>query len=273
MEAVTLSELERRACELRQDVLYMANAAQGAPHPGGALSIADIMAALYFGSMRLRADPHWQDRDRLVLSKGHAAPILYAALCRRGYFSGDWYAGLRGLGSKLQGHPDMRKTPGVDMTTGSLGNGLSLGAGMAMGLKMDGSPATVFVVLGDGEMQEGLVWEAMLYSANAALDNLVAIVDCNGYQSCGRTDDISSLAPLEDKFRAFGWDVERIDGHDMKQIVQALQDSMVRRGRPRAIVADTVKGKGVSFMEGDNAWHQKRLGDKQYRTAVAGLTC
>ncbi len=267
-----VGKLEEIAGDIRQDIVYMSHSAQGAPHPGGALSAADIMAALYFGEMRLTDNPEWADRDRFVLSKGHASPVLYAALCRKGYFPRDWYDGLRGLGCKLQGHPDMRKTPGVDMTAGSLGNGLALAAGMALGIKLDGGEARVYVMLGDGELQEGLVWESALYSANIGLDNLIAIVDNNGYQSCGQTAEISSVEPIEDKFLAFGWNAQRIDGHDVKSILAALERARTRDGKPSVIIADTVKGKGVSFMENNNAWHQKKMGDEQFDVAMKELT-
>ncbi|MBE6969130.1 MAG: transketolase [Ruminococcaceae bacterium] len=268
-----IAELKEKAREIRRDIINMCYQAQGAAHPGGALSAADVVAALYFKAMSLSDDPHWPDRDRLVLSKGHTAPVLYAALCQRGYFPTAWYPGLRGLGSRLQGHPDMQKTPGVDMTSGSLGNGLAVGAGMALGLKMDERPSFVYVILGDGEVQEGLVWEAAFYSGNAGLDNLVAIVDINGLQSCGKTTVISDPEPLDEKFRAFGWESRRIDGNRMEEVVSALEWAKKKEGKPKAILAHTVKGKGISFMEGNNSWHQRKLSEAEYRAALAELLC
>ncbi|MCL2000790.1 MAG: transketolase, partial [Planctomycetes bacterium] len=227
---------------------------------------------LYFRVMRLgdRTNPH-ADRDRFILSKGHAAPVIYAALAELGYFPKNWLPTLRRLGSKLQGHPDMKKTPGVDMTAGSLGNGLSAGVGMALYAKIRNWNSQIYVMLGDGEIQEGLVWEAALSAPNQKLDNLIAIIDYNHLQSCGSTDAISQLEPLVDKWRSFGWHTFEINGHDMADIVNRLEIAAQYQGRPIAIVAHTVKGKGISFMENDNAWHQKTPTQEQYEQAMREL--
>lgn len=268
----TMTELVGHANEIRRDIVEMAYLAKGPAHPGPSLSIADILAALYFDAMNVNAaQPENPDRDRLLLSKGHAAPALYAALGRMGYFPQEWYGSLRGLHSRLQGHPTYRKTPGVDMTSGSLGNGLSIAVGMALSLRMRQSPATVFCIMGDGELQEGLVWEAALYAGGKGLDNLVGIVDNNGFQSCGATDAILPLGDIAEKFGAFGWEVEVIDGHDMAQITAALHAGKERRGKPKVIVANTVKGKGIPFMENNNAWHQRALNDEEYARAIREL--
>ena len=272
MTKIQSNRLLKKSIEIRKDILEMAFYGCGTSHPGPALSCADIVTALYFQVMCLRPDdPSWAERDRFVLSKGHAAPALYAALAEKGYFPRELFGGLRGPGGVLQGHPDCRKTPGVDMTSGSLGNGLALAAGMAAGLRLDKSGAEVFVLLGDGELQEGLVWEAALYGANARLNNLVAIVDYNHFQSCGPTDAISQLEPLADKWESFGWRVWQADGHEMCEIAGALTQAREFTGGPAVILASTVKGKGVSFMEGDNRWHQRRPDAAQFRAAMAEL--
>jgi transketolase len=266
--------LEEAARQIRIDILrmtYMAGPERKA-HPGGALSAADIVAALYFDIMRIDpARPKWPDRDRFILSKGHACPVLYAALACRGYFGKDAYRSLRRVDGMLQGHPDMKNTPGVDMTTGSLGHGLSAGMGMALAARIDHKDYRVFVLLGDGECQEGLVWEAAMAAHHYRLDNLVAIVDANGLQSCDWVEATIALNPFAPKWTAFGWRVMEINGHRMEEVVSALDCTVRSEGRPTVIVAKTVKGKGVSFMENDNSWHQRAPDRKQYEQALAEL--
>jgi transketolase len=235
----------------------------GSGHPGGSLSVIDILVALYFG--RLRHDPKrpdWPDRDRVVLSKGHAVPALYAVMARAGYLDGAMLRSLRKLGSPLQGHPDRVALPGVEAATGSLGQGLSVSVGMALGLRRSGSAARVYCILGDGEMQEGQVWEAAMAAPRVGqpahpLDNLVAIVDYNKIQLDDFVRKILDLEPLVAKWKAFGWSTVEIDGHDFEQIGTALEEAASRRGMPTVIVAHTIKGKGVSFMENDPGWHGK----------------
>ena len=268
----SIAELEELAQTIRRDIMDIAYLAGGPSHPGPALSIADIVTALYFRVMKLDpSNPRWEDRDRFVLSKGHACPVLYAALAERGLFDKSWLTTVRRLDSHLQGHPDMNKTPGVDITAGSLGNGLSLGLGMALALKLLKKKSQVFVILGDGELQEGLVWEAVMAAAAQRADNLTAIVDSNHFQSCGGTDDILPMEPLRPKWEAFGWNVLEINGHDMAEIVSRLEMAKRYLGRPTVIIAHTVKGKGVSYMEYDNAWHQKIPTKEQYETAMREL--
>ncbi|MGQ9779828.1 MAG: transketolase [Bacillota bacterium] len=273
---VTEEELDRlreMARILRCDVIRMVHAS-GSGHPGGSLSAADIMAALYFHFLRVDPrNPLAPDRDRFILSKGHCCPVHYAALARRGFFPTAELLTLRRLGSVCQGHPCMKKTPGLDMTSGSLGNGLSIGAGMALGARLDGRTYRVFVMVGDGEMQEGMIWEALMSSAHLQLGNLCLIVDKNGLQVDGPVAEIVSIDPLPEKLRDFGWEVREIDGHDMAEIVEALawayDSPMV--GRPKAIVAHTVKGKGVSFMENQVVWHGRAPDDRECEEALREL--
>ncbi|MCL1790708.1 MAG: transketolase [Peptococcaceae bacterium] len=251
----TLKDLEKVARSLRRDIIEMLTAAQSG-HPGGSLSATDILAVLYFHEMRIDPlNPDWADRDRFVLSKGHAAPALYAALAHRGYFAKKELITLRKLGSNLQGHPDMERVPGVDMSTGSLGHGLSVAVGMALAGKTDGKTYRVYALLGDGEINEGMIWEGAMAAAHYKLDNLVAIVDSNGLQIDGPTATVMNTAPLSDKWSAFGWQVELADGHDFESLTQALNGLRQNRGRPGVIIARTVKGKGVSFMENKAEWH------------------
>jgi transketolase len=225
-------------------------------HPGGSLSSADILATLYFQVMRINPqEPDWPERDRFVLCKGHAAPVLYAVLAEKGYFAKDELLGLRQTGRMLQGHPDMKKTPGVDMSTGSLGQGLSAANGMALAGKLDGKDYRVYALLGDGEMGEGQVWEAGMAAAHYKLDNLTAIIDFNGLQIDGRTDDVMSSAPLSAKWRAFGWHVIEVDGHDIEKLTAAFEEAKKVKGKPTMLIARTIKGKGVSFMENQAGWH------------------
>ncbi len=262
------------ARKVRIDILEMTYGVgpERKAHPGGALSAVEMVTALYFDIMRLNPDsPQWPDRDRFILSKGHACPVLYAALANRGYFDKSFYSTLRRLDGSLQGHPDMRKTPGVDMTTGSLGHGLAAGAGVAASGKIDKKSFQVFVLLGDGEVQEGLVWESAMAIPRLGLDNITALVDVNRLQSGGAVDDIIPLSPLREKWMSFGWNVIEIDGHDMRDVLSALDLAVHSKGVPTVILAKTVKGKGVEFMENDNSWHQKTPSDEQYRQAIAQL--
>jgi len=228
----------------------------GSGHPGGSLSAADILACLYFWEMNIDPQqPRQEERDRFVLSKGHAAPVLYAALAEKGYFPREELNGLRKLGSPLQGHPDMRKVPGVEASTGSLGQGISWAVGMAMAAKMDSRSYRVYALLGDGEIEEGLVWEALMAAHHYHLDNLTAFLDHNGLQIDGPICEVMSPEPVADKFKAFGWETLVVDGHDHRQIMEALNTARATKGRPTAIIADTVKGKGCSFMENKAEWH------------------
>lgn len=252
---LSVAELKEMAKKLRRHVITMTTAA-GSGHPGGSLSAADIVTALYFKVMRHNPqDPQWADRDRFILSKGHAAPILYAALAESGYFPVEELATLRKLGSRLQGHTDRNLTPGVEMSTGSLGMGLSFGIGVALAARLDHRDYCTYVLLSDGECEEGETWEATLSAAQFKVDNLVAIVDYNRMQLSGWTRDIMDLEPLEQKWQAFGWHTIDIDGHDFNQILAALQDAQKIKTKPTVIIAHTIKGKGVSFMENNVKFH------------------
>lgn len=269
--AIDKSLLEEKAREIRIDIIRAVHAA-GSGHPGGSLSAADIITYLYFAEMDIDpSDPDKADRDRFVLSKGHAAPALYSALAERGFFPKETLLTLRKLGSILQGHPDKKKIPGVDMSTGSLGQGISAAVGMALANKIDNKPYRVYALLGDGELQEGLVWEAAMAAAHYKLDDLTAFVDWNGLQIDGRNEDVMTVAPVDEKFRAFGWDVQMIDGHDFDQIAEAVEKAKKVTGKPQMIVAKTVKGKGVSFMENEAGWHGKAPDDAQAKQAVEEL--
>ena len=262
---------EDLAAGLRVDVIKEVFKA-GSGHPGGSLSATDIMTALYFKEMNIDPEnPDMPERDKFVLSKGHAAPILYAALANRGFFPKEELASLRKLGSSLQGHPNMHKVPGVEMSTGSLGQGFSVSVGMALANKMDKNPGRVYVLLGDGELQEGIVWEAAMAAAHYGLSNMCAIVDNNGLQIDGNNDDVMKVQPIDEKFKAFGWNVQVIDGHDFDQIFQALENARAEKDRPSVIVAKTVKGKGVSFMEGKAGWHGKAPSEEEAQKAVKEL--
>jgi transketolase len=266
-----LAALQRLAALVRCDIVQMIQEA-GQGHPGGSLSAADILAALYFRVMRVDpARPDWPDRDRFVLSKGHACPAWYAALIRRGYLGVECRDTLRCLDSRLQGHPDMQKTPGVDMTAGSLGHGLSAGLGMALAARVTGRDYRTWVLIGDGESQEGSIWEAALVAPNLHLSNLTVIMDRNRIQNDDFVDRIMPIEPVVAKWLAFGWQVSEIDGHDMNQVVGALEASREATGGPRMIVAHTVKGKGVSFMENNPFWHGNAPNADQARQACAGI--
>lgn len=262
---------EDLAAGLRVDVIKEVFKS-GSGHPGGSLSSADIMAALYFKEMNIDPEnPDKADRDKFVLSKGHAAPILYAALAERGFFPKDELTNLRKIGSILQGHPNMNKVPGVEMSTGSLGQGFSVSVGMALAAKMDKNPGRVYVLLGDGELQEGIVWEAAMSAAHYGLSNMCAIVDNNGLQIDGNNDDVMTVKPIDEKFAAFGWNVQVIDGHDFDQIFQAFENAKAEKNKPSVIIARTIKGKGVSFMEDKAGWHGKAPNEDEAKQAVKEL--
>jgi len=267
----TISQLEQAAKELRRDVIRMLCQAKSG-HPGGSLSAADIVAALYFRIMRHDPqNPSWPDRDRFIMSKGHAVPIVYAAMAGTGYFPKEELMTLRKLNSRLQGHPSAKDLPGLEASTGSLGQGLSIGLGMALGTRMDGRESRVYVMLGDGEIEEGQVWEAAMAAVHFKADNLIAILDRNGYQLDGATDEIMNINPVVEKWRAFGWRVLDIDGHAMHQVVHALEASRERTGRPTIIIAHTIKGKGVSYMENNNEFHGKAPSPEEMERALQEL--
>ena len=268
---LSVPELEVVAKKLRRHVIAMI-ATAGSGHPGGSLSAADIITALYFNVLRYSPEnPNWQDRDRFILSKGHAAPILYAALAESGYFPVEWLATLRKLDSQLQGHADKNLTPGVEMSSGSLGQGLSFSVGIALAAKLDHRDYKTYVLLSDGECDEGQTWEASLSAAHFKLDNLVAVVDCNRIQLSGWTRDIMNLEPLTQKWQAFGWHTIDIDGHNLDQILCAFQEAEKIRGKPSVIIAQTVKGKGVSFMENNVGFHGKAPTSEEAASALKEL--
>ena len=257
MEPMSIDELKQMAATIRCDIIDMICTAE-AGHPGGSLSATDIVTALYFRLMRIDpANPRWPERDRFILSKGHACPVWYAALAERGFFDKSHLGTLRRLGSILQGHPDMNKVPGIDMTAGSLGQGLSVGIGMALAGRLQKKDYHVWVVIGDGESQEGSVWEAAMAGAKWKLGNLTAILDRNNLQNDWYVNDLMPIEPVVDKWRAFGWHVVEIDGHAMEEIVPALEAAKDREDGPTLILAHTIKGKGVSFMENVCEWHGK----------------
>jgi len=263
--------LLRKAWQLRKHVIRMTCEA-GSGHPGGSLSAADIIAVLYFHVLRLDPqNPDWEDRDRFILSKGHSCPIVYAALAERGFFPVEELMTLRKVGSRLQGHPDMRKTPGIDMTSGSLGQGLSVGVGMALGARLMRKSYRVFVMLGDGEIQEGQVWEAAMAAGHHRLGNLKAILDYNRLQVDGVVNEIVSIEPVVDKWLAFNWAVREINGHNFEEILAAFEWADSVRDKPCIIIAHTIKGKGVSFMENVVGWHGKAPNPEQRDLALKEL--
>ena len=269
---LSVEELQSMAKIIRRDIIEMVAEAQ-AGHPGGSLSAADIVTALYFRLMKIDPrNPQWPERDRFVLSKGHACPVWYAALAERGYFDKSHLMTLRKLNSLLQGHADMRKTPGVDMTVGSLGQGISAALGMALSGKLRQKDYHVWVIVGDGECQEGSVWEAAMAGGKWKLDNLTVIIDKNRLQNDTFVEDVMPVDPLPEKWAAFGWNVLEIDGHDMAQVVAALEEARATKGVATAIIAHTVKGKGVSFMENMPAWHGKAPNTAETRRAIAEIT-
>lgn len=263
--------LESKARQYRCDVVHMIyNSDIRSGHFGGSLSAAEIVAALYNGIMQFDStDPGKRDRDRLVLSKGHSVPVVYAALADKGFFDAEILRTYRDQGSILQGHPDARKTPGLDASAGSLGQGLSVALGQALASRYIG-PYTVYCLLSDGEMQEGMVWEAVMAAAHHKAHNLVAIVDCNGMQVDGKTEDILSIEPLDEKFRAFGWKAIRVDGHDAVGVYEAIETAKKNDG-PCAVLCKTTKGKGVSFMENALSWHCNKITEEEYQAAIQEL--
>ena len=269
--SLSLDEMSAMAKKLRRHVIKMIGQA-GSGHPGGSLSSAEIITVLFFSVLRLDpANPRWLDRDRFILSKGHAAPILYSALAERGYFHTEELATLRVLGSCLQGHCDMTSAPGVEISSGSLGQGLSFGIGMALAGRLDARDYRVFVLLGDGECDEGQVWEAAMATSHFKLDNLVAIVDHNGLQIDGWNRDIMNLEPLADKWKAFGWHVIEVNGHELSELISAFDEAKRIRGRPTVIIAHTIKGKGVSFMENNVDFHGKAPNPAEIEKALEEL--
>jgi transketolase len=270
-EVMDIKSLEKTAAEIRCGIIKAIHNA-GSGHPGGSLSAADIVTALYFDEMNVDPkDPKMKGRDKFILSKGHAGPVQYSALAVKGYYPMEDFMTLRKLGSKFQGHPDMHKVPGIEMSTGSLGQGISAAGGMALANKLDNDPGRIYVLLGDGEIQEGIVWEALMSAAHYKLDNMVAILDHNGLQIDGKNEDVMTVAPVVEKFQAFGWNVIQIDGHDFEQILDAFKQARACKGKPTMIVAETIKGKGVSFMENNAGWHGKAPDEEQTKQALAEL--
>lgn len=266
-----ITTLEERAYRLRRNIVEMVGAA-GSGHPGGSLSCVEILTTLFFHRMRFDPkNPTWEGRDRFILSKGHAAPALYSALAEAGYFPREDLVTLRKLGSYLQGHPDQRLTPGVEVSTGSLGQGFSFAQGMAMAGKMAGADFRVYALISDGEMEEGQIWEAALFAAHHGLDNLNAFVDVNGIQNDGFTRNILSTEPVADKWRAFGWHVAEVDGHNLRALLEAEDEAERTKGQPSMIVCRTVKGKGVSFMENNPGFHGKAPNAQELQQALAEL--
>ena len=271
MNQAKITELKKLATEVRLGILEGVHAAASG-HPGGSLSIADILTYLYFEEMNVDPkNPKWDDRDRFVLSKGHCAPALYTVLALKGYFPREEIAKLRQVDSFLQGHPDMKGTPGVDMSTGSLGMGISTACGMALAAKLNGKSYRTYTIVGDGESQEGQVWEAAMFAAHYKLDNFTLIVDWNNLQIDGKITDVMNPTPHDKKLEAFGFHVISIDAHDFEQIEAALNEAKTVKGKPTAIIAKSVKGKGVSFMEDQASWHGSAPNDEQYAQAVAEL--
>ena len=272
MEVMTKKQLQIAATKIRMAVIEGTyNAKSG--HPGGSLSIAEDLAYLYFHEMNIDpTNPKWEERDRLVLSKGHAAPALYGALALRGYFPMEWIPTLRKVDSPLQGHPDMKGIPGVDMSSGSLGQGVSCAVGMALAGKLDAADYRVYAILGDGEIGEGQVWEAAMFAAAKKLDNLLIIVDNNDLQIDGTIEEVNSSYPIPEKFAAFGFHVIEIDGNDLEQIAAACAEAKTVKGKPTCIVQKTVKGKGVSYMENQCGWHGTAPKQEDYEKAMAELT-
>lgn len=271
LKITSKEEIEQIANKIRQGVIEQVyNAKSG--HPGGSLSIAEIIAVLYFNFMNIdEKNPQWEDRDRFVLSKGHCVPALYAALAIRGFFEENKLVTLRKIDAFLQGHPDMRKVPGIDMSTGSLGQGISTAVGMAMAGKLDNKDYRVYAILGDGEIEEGQVWEATMSASKYKLDNLCVIVDNNNLQIDGTIEEVMSSYPIDEKFKSFGFEVITIDGHNIEQIINALEKAKTIKNKPTCIIAKTIKGKGVSFMEDQVEWHGKAPNEELYIKAMEEL--
>ena len=271
MKITDIKELEEKTRKIRQNIIEIVyNAHSG--HPGGSLSIADILAVLYFNELNIdEKNPKWEDRDRFVLSKGHCAPALYSALALRGFFEENLLKTVRKIDSIMQGHPDMKKIPGVDMTTGSLGQGTSCANGMALAGKMNNKDYRVYALLGDGELQEGQNWEAFMTASHYNLDNLCVIIDNNNLQIEGKIENVMNIYPIDEKMKAFGFNVLNINGHNIKEILDAFKKGRETKGKPTAIIAKTIKGKGVSFMENNAVWHGIAPKDEEYIKAMQEL--
>lgn len=268
---MNILELKETAKTVRKNIIESVSAAKSG-HPGGSLSVADILTVLYFDKMNINPEqPKMENRDRLILSKGHVAPALYSVLAERGYFPKEELTKLRKFNCMLQGHPDMKSIPGIDMSTGSLGQGLSAANGMALAAKLDKKDHKIYVILGDGEVQEGQVWEAAMSSAHYKLDNVTAILDYNGLQIDGSNDEVMGISPIDKKFAAFGWHVIKIDGHDLEAIGNAINEAKTISGKPTIIIAKTIKGKGVSFMQNDAGWHGTAPNEEQRKAAIEEL--
>ena len=271
MKITDIKQLQEKAKEVRKGIIEAVYSNKSG-HPGGSLSIADIMTVLYFNQMNIdEKNPKWEDRDRLVLSKGHCSPALYSCLANRGFFDVEKLKTFRNINSNLQGHPDMNKVPGVDISSGSLGQGLSCANGMAIAGKMDNKNYRVYCILGDGEIEEGQVWEAAMASNKYKLDNLCVIVDNNNLQIDGTIEEVMSSYPIDEKFKSFGFQVINIDGHNVQEIIDAFDVARNVEGKPVCIIAKTVKGKGVSFMEGKVEWHGKAPNQEQYEQAIKDI--
>ena len=269
---MNIKELTKKAVEIRKGIIEAVYCAQSG-HPGGSLSIADILTVLYFHEMKIKPEePNWEDRDRLVLSKGHCSPALYSCLANKGYFPVEDLKTFRKIDSYLQGHPDRNKIPGVDMTTGSLGQGLSAANGMAIAGKMDKKDYRVYCILGDGEIEEGQIWEAAMTSNKYKLDNLCVIIDNNNLQIDGSIEEVMSSYPIDEKFKSFGFQIINIDGHNIQEIMDAFEVAKNVKNKPTCIIAKTIKGKGISFMENRVEWHGKAPTEEQYKIAMKELS-
>lgn len=268
MAALSIEKLQKMCQDIRADILKMTQAA-GSGHPGGSLSAVELLAGLYFNVMNHRPqEPNWPERDRFILSKGHACPVLYSVLARSGYFPVEELITLRKLGSKLQGHPNMKVLPGLETSSGSLGQGLSISNGLAIAAKLDHKNYHVYCLMGDGELQEGQIWEALMTAAHYKLDNVCAIVDYNNLQIDGKVEDVKNIAPLAEKWLSFNWHVIEIDGHNLKEILNAYEEAKKTKGKPTVIIAHTTKGKGVSFMENVAGWHGKAPNKEELEKAL-----
>lgn len=271
MKIKDVNELQKYANRIRQGVIKAVYSAKSG-HPGGSLSIAEILAVLYFNQMNIdEKNPKAKERDRLVLSKGHTAPALYSALALRGFFDMDELNHFRNINSILQGHPDMKNIPGVDASTGSLGQGLSIANGMALGSKQDSEGVRVYCICGDGEIQEGQIWEAAMTASHYKLDNLCLIIDNNNLQIDGKVNEVMSVYPIDEKFKSFGFETINVDGHNIQELISAFEQAKKVKGKPTAIIANTIKGKGVSFMENEADWHGKAPNEEQYKQAMQEL--
>lgn len=271
MKVKDVNELQKYANKIREGVIKAVYSAKSG-HPGGSLSIAEILAVLYFNQMNIdERNPKAKERDRLVLSKGHTSPALYSALALRGFFDVKDLENFRNIKSNLQGHPDMKNIPGVDASTGSLGQGLSIANGMAISSKMDSEGVRVYCICGDGEIEEGQIWEAAMTSAHYKLDNLCLIIDNNNLQIDGKVSEVMNIYPIDEKFRSFGFEVINVDGHNISELISAFEQAKKTKGKPTAIIANTIKGKGVSFMENQAEWHGKAPNEEQYKQAMKEL--